>query len=88
MRLATGVEDINSATMELYPNPAVNQIVVVNAINATNMVITDMTGKTVFTVQQPAAGAQQIDITNLPAGNYIIKAIGQSQYEAAYFSKL
>ncbi|HRF76995.1 MAG TPA: T9SS type A sorting domain-containing protein [Chitinophagales bacterium] len=88
VRLATGVEDIKSATMELYPNPAVNQIVVVNTINATNMVITDMTGKTVFTVQQPAAGAQQIDITNLPAGNYIIKAIGQSQYEAAYFSKL
>lgn len=88
VRLATGVEDIKSATMELFPNPAVNQIVVVNTINATNMVITDMTGKTVFTVQQPAAGTQQIDITNLPAGNYIIKAIGQSQYEAAYFSKL
>lgn len=88
VRLATGVEDIKSVTMKLYPNPAVNQIVVVNTINATNMVITDMTGKTVFTVQQPAAGAQQIDITNLPAGNYIIKAIGQSQYEAAYFSKL
>jgi hypothetical protein len=72
----------------LYPNPAANQIVVVNTIKAENIVISDMTGKTMFTIQQPAAGAQQIDISNLPAGNYLVKAMGASVLQTAYFSKL
>ena len=50
--------------------------------------IEDLRGKILFTIQQPTTGAQQIDISTLPAGNYIVKAIGQSQHQAAYFSKL
>ena len=88
VRLATGVEDVNMVSMELYPNPANSQIVVVNSIAAERFEVADMTGKILFTIQQPTTGAQQIDISTLPAGNYIVKAIGQSQHQAAYFSKL
>jgi hypothetical protein len=88
VRLESSIEEMNIPSMELYPNPAANQIVVVNTIKAENIVISDMTGKTMFTIQQPAAGAQQIDISNLPAGNYLVKAMGASVLQTAYFSKL
>ena len=88
VRLESSIEEMIIPSMELYPNPAANQIVVVNTINAENIVISDMTGKTMFTIQQPAAGAQQIDISNLPAGNYLVKAMGASVFQTAYFSKL
>jgi hypothetical protein len=77
----TGVEELYQQTsIRLYPNPATNQLHIQlesKSGKPTSMTICDMTGKAVKHWYQ-AAKTQQIDISTLPAGNYIIKSGGST----------
>ncbi|MDB5284941.1 MAG: hypothetical protein JWO06_4016, partial [Bacteroidota bacterium] len=65
---------------QVLPNPASNEIVTGNAQlpQQNQMLLTDMQGKTVLSVQniQPA---QHLDITQVPAGTYIVQFTGGGQ---------
>ena len=88
MRLESGIEDVNPNAIVMYPNPATEAISLNNSISADAVLIYDMTGNVVETIQQPAVGNMDINIANLPSGNYFVKAISGNLTYTGYFSKL
>jgi hypothetical protein len=76
---STGIEDIATVNLELYPNPAIDYI----QVNTTNMefpvkaTIYDIKGKVMLTtniIQQN----EILDVLSLPAGTYIIEVQNKS----------
>ncbi len=88
VRLESGIEDVNPNAIVMYPNPATEAISLNNSISADAVLIYDMTGNVVETIQQPAVGNMDINIANLPSGNYFVKAISGNLTYTGYFSKL
>ncbi|MCL2039159.1 MAG: M6 family metalloprotease domain-containing protein [Bacteroidetes bacterium] len=65
-----GVEEEHESKITIFPNPAKNNIHIVNHSNETieNIEIFDLDGKNILTTKNP-----EIDITNLTSGTYIVK---------------
>ncbi len=66
--------------LQVYPNPANNVIVISNAAGTSitgQYFITDVPGKTVLQGTMNSA-AQQVDISTLAPGNYILKVISEN----------
>jgi len=64
--------EIAKSSLVVYPNPA-NSIVNVSYSKMKQLVITDMTGRTVMTMQLNNENAAQINVSSLSKGMYIIK---------------
>lgn len=67
--------------MKVYPVPATSQVFVefdMENKQDVNVYLTDMSGKIVYMTQDNAYGAykKQIDVSNMPAGNYILSVNG------------
>ncbi len=88
VRLESSIDEVNTNAINLYPNPATAQIVIENSNNAAQIIISDMTGKTVQIINNPAQGVNYLDINGLPAGTYVVKATGATISTTGYFSKL
>lgn len=72
--------NLNKVTM--YPNPAVNNVKVniENNVSVTSLVIVDMLGKTVKTVNTTNKnGVSNIDVSNLNQGFYFLKVMDGSK---------
>ncbi len=75
-----GIEDYNAADAYIYPNPASDFI----SIDAEGSVeITDMQGRIVKTTS--TSKEELIDISDLPAGNYIIRITGDTKKAVGKF---
>ena len=61
--------------IEIYPNPARDQLQVSLDQAATKISITDVLGRT--RLSQKAEFNNNIDVSNLPAGTYVVQIIGQ-----------
>jgi hypothetical protein len=71
-----GVEDINSSSINIYPNPASTFINVNGLTGNATINIVDVLGRTVKTANyENNTNAIKIDITNLNNGNYFVKII-------------
>jgi Secretion system C-terminal sorting domain len=73
------------AQMEVYPNPTAQFIRFKNTENATNALIFDQSGAIV--INHDLAGGQQIDVSFLNAGMYIIKVQGGRKQSVRTFLK-
>ncbi|NCX96242.1 MAG: T9SS C-terminal target domain-containing protein [Chitinophagia bacterium] len=63
----------NSSLLKVSPNPAGNTVhISLDKAMITHLSLTDITGREVFQ-SQPNAPATDVDITQLPAGIYLIK---------------
>ncbi len=60
--------------IDVYPNPFQNSLNITNASNARHLVITNILGKVVMTVDLSQASDQTIE-TNLPSGIYLVTII-------------
>jgi hypothetical protein len=72
----TGIhENMAAAGISLYPNPATNTIWLnaITQLEAVQIAIVDMLGKTVVVKSYPDLTQQSIDITALHPGNYIVQ---------------
>lgn len=67
----TNIDEINVSNIQVYPNPANNVVNVVNAENASIIVI-NMVGEIVVSIDNASAN-QSIDISNLANGTYFVK---------------
>ena len=66
-------------SLNIYPNPA-NDMVVLNDVNDfASIQVIDMTGKTVMSVNNNAAKNVTLNVTSLEAGIYVIKATGNDK---------
>lgn len=74
--LSTGVDDAaNAIAPALFPNPAADQLTITlpDAIGTINITVHDATGRAVQ-VLNALTGTERIDISELPAGCYILRA--------------
>lgn len=73
---ALGQETIESTSFSIYPNPS-NGVFTFNTPETVSVVVTDLTGKTVFTANNIENG-MSIDMGSLQSGVYIAKVTGAS----------
>ena len=72
----TGIDDVNSSLINLYPNPA-NTTVTVDGIQGEAIVtIVDMNGRTVFS--EKAVGKLTIDLGGMAQGAYFVRITGEN----------
>ena len=72
----TGIDDINSSLINLYPNPA-NTTVTVDGIQGEAIVtIVDMNGRTVFS--EKAVSKLTIDLGGMAQGAYFVRITGEN----------
>jgi hypothetical protein len=81
----TAINNIsNQDILSIYPNPA-NHILNINStMNLSKIVITDLCGRQMFYVLNPGQ-SHQLDISNLQAGVYLLKAEGEKYSETKQF---
>ncbi len=68
---ALNVNNVNPIEFSIHPNPASSIITITNAPEGANLVIQDLTGKTVY--QSNISGMEQIDVSHFPKGMYLAK---------------
>jgi hypothetical protein len=79
-----GLEDIsNELQLNLYPNPAKNQITVINPFSEdAQLTITDMTGKVVYT-ELMVDEENKISVEYLTAGSYITRLVTNNKIQTS-----
>ena len=74
----TGIDDVASAAISLYPNPASNTVTLTGIEGVATVTVVDMNGRVVTTVEtQPAASDITIDVTNMAQGAYFVRIVGE-----------
>lgn len=92
LREPTGISNVNSNNNLLlmaYPNPAKDMITVdLNGLqsNTGTIMLTDITGKILYTTNATTASLN-IDMSNMPAGIYMIKYIDKEQNQVLKITK-
>lgn len=81
------IDDVNDYKLAIYPNPATDILVVNDAGTGSNLRISNITGQ-VFISEVVNDEKQHIDISSLPAGNYIITIYGETNVRNQHFVKL
>lgn len=66
---------ISINNFDIYPNPAENKITIASSYPIANVVINNLLGQVVY-IQQHNSDKVQIDVSNLPAGIYLIRVNG------------
>lgn len=72
----SSVKENNSVLTNVYPNPSVNGIVTVEVSESSELVVMDLLGNVVLS-QSLLNKVNTIDVSNLAAGNYVLK-VGSS----------
>lgn len=84
------IEVINPATDQLLtvrPNPARNYIIISSKDKIKTVSIMNLKGQTIKTISSNELSQQRVDIKDLPAGIYFIKALGDNQVWTKQFIK-
>ncbi len=94
--LTTGVKDVasNVTTLNVYPNPATDNVTfgfdVTGTPAATNLMVFDATGRVVNTINgsslKTGKNEVSINVSNLPAGMYIVRLQGDGAAASARFN--
>lgn len=80
------LQDASLRQVTLYPNPAKDVLYVSGPTSGFTVHVIDVTGR-ILQTQTLAPGSQSIDISNLVAGNYLLKIISKSATQTLKFSK-
>ncbi|KGN99171.1 hypothetical protein HQ36_01585 [Porphyromonas gingivicanis] len=68
------VEEVEATALKLYPNPANRYIRIEGAKADTPIALYTLEGVRLLTAEANEAGFAEFDLTDLPAGNYVVKA--------------
>ena len=71
------VEEVDVADLRVYPNPATNYVQVEGAKAGASIALYSLEGIRLLAAEANEAGAVELDLTTLPAGNYVVKAGGK-----------
>lgn len=72
VKTTTGVDELDDSSIVIYPNPANDEINVSYENKIKNVMIIDITGKI---CHQMANGCEQIDVSSLSNGMYVVRVI-------------
>ncbi|WP_315334181.1 T9SS type A sorting domain-containing protein [Porphyromonas endodontalis] len=71
------VEEVDVADLHVYPNPATHYVQVEGAKAGASIALYSLEGIRLLAAEANEAGAVELDLTTLPAGNYVVKAGGK-----------
>ena len=71
------VEEVDVADLRVYPNPATHYVQVEGAKAGASIALYSLEGIRLLAAEANEAGAVELDLTTLPAGNYVVKAGGR-----------
>jgi hypothetical protein len=73
----------------IAPNPADDYLIIsfANGISYSKMSILEITGKTIQEYNGPLGQKSQIDISELPAGVYLLKLVGNNESIVRFVKK-
>ncbi|WP_311551750.1 T9SS type A sorting domain-containing protein [Porphyromonas endodontalis] len=71
------VEEVDVADLRVYPNPATDYVQVEGAKAGASIALYSLEGIRLLAAEANEAGAVELDLTTLPAGNYVVKAGGK-----------
>ena len=79
-----------SKVINVYPNPANDQLTISlnNTISEGNIMVMNMTGQVIKILKNQNGTSMQLNISDLPAGNYVVKIQDKSGISTGKFSKL
>jgi len=69
---ATSVNELEEELFSFYPNPATSEIQVSTTTNVDELIITDITGKQMFS-QSNISSNETIDVSGFAGGLYIVE---------------
>jgi len=69
----TGIAGHGSSVIEVYPNPAHNNLFISAPHTISNVTVVDMIGKTIMNHNPENASDVSLDVSTLPAGVYFVK---------------
>lgn len=83
----TVFEQNSGYALEIYPNPVKNRMSV-KYPDLTGITVSDMQGKLLKAFNFPEAGSKIIDVSDLPAGAYIVTAeTGEGSYSGSFIKE-
>lgn len=68
-----GTSDVNNSAFAYYPNPVKDKLYFTGKEKVQSVQIFDASGKLIINKESKANGIQQLDVTILPKGTYIVK---------------
>ena len=71
------VEEVDVADLRVYPNPATHYVQVEGTKAGASIALYSLEGIRLLAAEANEAGAVELDLTTLPAGNYVVKAGGK-----------
>ena len=71
------VEEVDVADLHVYPNPATDYVQVEGAKAGASIALYSLEGIRLLAAEANEAGAVELDLSTLPAGNYVVKAGGK-----------
>ena len=71
------VEEVDVTDLHVYPNPATDYVQVEGAKAGASIALYSLEGIRLLAAEANEAGAVELDLTTLPAGNYVVKAGGK-----------
>ena len=71
------IEEVDVADLRVYPNPATHYVQVEGAKAGVSIALYSLEGIRLLAAEANEAGAVELDLTMLPAGNYVVKAGGK-----------
>ena len=71
------IEEVDVADLRVYPNPATHYVQVEGAKAGASIALYSLEGIRLLAAEANEAGAVELDLTMLPAGNYVVKAGGK-----------
>ena len=71
------VEEVDVADLRVYPNPATHYVQVEGAKAGASIALYSLEGIRLLAAEANEVGAVELDLTTLPAGNYVVKAGGK-----------
>ncbi len=77
----TGIASYGKENIEVYPNPAHNNLFINAPHNITSVTVIDMIGKTILSHQPQNETSVSLDVSTLPAGVYFVKVVAGDSYK-------
>lgn len=80
-----GLEEINNLEIQLYPNPAINELQIITSLKNYSYEIVDLTGRKI--INGKVEGDQKtINISKLTSGNYLFKQLSNYSLQTIKFT--
>lgn len=85
----SGISEVDQNKVMIAPNPADDYLIIsfTNGISYSKMSILEITGKTIQEYNGPLGQKSQIDISELPAGVYLLKLVGNNESIVRFVKK-